>query len=121
MSTGGHRVPGEIAWGTACECHPTGLAPGATHLIEGGAPPQAETLPGGIAAEDDEAADAAVAVEASGFPPFVARPAGLGPVTEIATRLLVAWSSENEGASADVLVVPAVRIARLLLRHTRGK
>lgn len=46
--------------------------------------------------------------------------AELGPVTEIATRLLASWSGASEGAAASVQVRHAVDIARELLAETGG-
>ena len=51
----------------------------------------------------------------------------LGPVTEIAARLIVAWmrdepfEAQREGASDAVMVSRAASVARMLLAETRNR
>jgi hypothetical protein len=120
LASGGERVaPAEITWGTACEAHPRPAAPGATHVIEGGTPPERETQPGED--EDELPASDPIAEGLGVLAHELVSVRPLGPLTDITTRLVVAWSTEERGVGAEILVPQAVRIARMILRHTRGR
>jgi hypothetical protein len=62
----------------------------------------------------------------STLPPFPPAPSTLpavpeGTVTELAARLLVAWSADSNGATADdVMIQRAVDVAKRLLVVTEG-
>lgn len=122
IATGGALVKDEpvtIDLGTECQTHPGGMAPAATHPVDGGTPPALETRP---ALETPPPPPPPYAAAAdSVFPPMLLEPQGLGPVTEIAARLLVAWTKDDRGAGADTVVDAAVITARALLRATGGR
>lgn len=96
----------QIDFGHQCDVHPDAFSPQATNALELDGPldPVPSTMP----------------------PPFSPAASLLptvppGTLTQIATRLLVAWSAESKGAAADdLMVVRAVDIAKRLLVETEG-
>jgi hypothetical protein len=94
----------EIAYGRSCEVHPSSLQHQATSAVippEGWRPSVADDVP--------------VEVEVPSFP------SSIGPLTELASRLLVGWTAASEGAKADpAMVNHAVMVARDLLHVTKG-
>lgn len=48
-------------------------------------------------------------------------PIAIGPVTEVATRLLCAWSTANGGECEPITIARAVDVARELFRLTQGR
>ena len=113
------KEKGTITLGDVCEAHDGKHRPQATSLVI--APETEVTTPpdlGPVALDADELAETGEA------PAVVVREPGriveaIGPVTEIAARLLVAWST-SEKLADDLMIAEAARVARALLRETKG-
>jgi hypothetical protein len=110
LANGYRRLPkeeaGEIAYGKSCELHPSRLTMQATNAIEvpnDYTTPRAETMVQ-VSAEEDAPQEIQMRI---------------GPVTDLAARLLVAWSKGDDDVD-DLKIGRSVDVARSLLTLTKG-
>lgn len=104
---GVERKPSGLALGIACMRHPS-LA--ATHVVEA---EEGAALP---RLEDDDTAGSPSA------PVARPSPSSVGPVTDLAARFIVAWSTDTEEKVIDrFMVTRAVSAARMLIEETGGR
>lgn len=99
----------ELPYGKVCQIHPAGKSdmPATNALL----PPEGWT---GVVSVPDEKGSG---VELGDPFPI---PASMGPLTEITTRLVVAWSSADRTAADRNTVDAAVILAERILRATNG-
>ena len=136
LDKGYPKESGSIDFGTLCEAHPSGQPSiYATSIVK--APESEVTTPtdlGRVALEDDElstpeedpVAGPSLLGRRIDLPPDPMQWAGVrfgqAPepgVTEIATRLVVAWSTAERIAD-KFMVDEAIKVAREIVRKTRG-
>lgn len=100
---GGEDLDGQtIAYGTGCENHPELLA--ATHVV---------MVPDDFTRTRTEAPVPAQAP--------LETPIAVGPLTDLASRLLSAWSRGDMTKADPNAITYAVKAARLLLNETGGR
>lgn len=113
---GGERTvgPQTIAYGTMCEAHPGDkLAKHATMCL---------LMPSSFSALPSESEPPGPADGERDTPISSSIRTSLGPVTTIATKLLVAWTAHGKGEDADNLRIDhAVDTARRLFQKTGGE
>lgn len=101
VEAGGKDVGGSIMYGTGCETHPELIA--ATHVVE----------------IEGELPTLATREEEPASPPLEI-PATVGPLTDLAVRLVSAWSSGDMTKADPNAITYAVKAARMLLKETGG-
>jgi hypothetical protein len=115
IRAGGEAKHANISLGTPCERHPSMQATIVIEADDGLLPAAAPSVERD---DDEEATDEDAVSSVDG----VAIPSSVGPLTEIAARLVASWGHKSEGAKSDVFMVRhAVNVARRLLEETGGR
>jgi hypothetical protein len=121
MAVGTYQVCGDcaaalVARGGARNAALRTIGLGVTCETHGGSGPQASSV---VDVDVDVARERSATFERAAVERVPVRE--LGPVTQIARDLLVAWSAEKEGANVDAVTIGrAVDVAWALLRETKG-